>query len=195
MGHPPAATEPHPDLVRYAVHVGNKSPCAKSKRGVVAFTSDSWTSQPFVIVGEGFNGPPRGFTCGGDDACRASCAKYCVHAELRALWSAHDAFTFAGHATNKAVHLVHVKVVEGELVAGGGPSCWQCSRQLLDMGAAGIWLFEAPMQNVAEHGGMHPPIAEVQMGPGRWRYYDALGFHARTLDACGIRATMPAVAP
>src|SRR5690606_17136333 len=71
-----AVTPPTALIVRTLVRMGQLSPCAKSKRGVVIADERMTT-----IVANAFNGPPPPFTCGGDDACRAACNKICVHAE------------------------------------------------------------------------------------------------------------------
>jgi deoxycytidylate deaminase len=87
-----------------------------------------------------------------------SCSKRCVHAEMRAI-----------RTNARGADVVHVKIDEhGELVAGGGPSCWQCSREILDAGCKGAWLYE-------------------QSQPGDcWRYYTAADFHRTTMLACDI---------
>jgi hypothetical protein len=70
----------------------------------------------------------------------------------------------------KDCELVHVKVVDGLVVAGGGPSCWQCSRLALEVAVAAVWLYE------------------IDNGP-RWRRYTAEEFHRATLVACGLPTT------
>lgn len=93
-------------------------------------------------------------------SCRATNAKRCVHAEMRAVREA---------GRGRGGDIVHVKVVErGELVAGGGPSCWQCSREILDAGFRGVWLYEK------------------SSGFDCWRYYTAVDFHRATMLTCGI---------
>lgn len=154
-----------------------QSPCKKSNRGVVLYNPelhDHWEKGYIatvserdrqVIAGVGWNGPPKHFLCDGSPECKANCGKFCVHAEVRAIRAAgilddvHD------------LVLVHVKVsVLGIVVAGGPPSCWQCSREILDVGLRGVWLYE--------QGGID--------GVDAWRYYTAHDFHAATLTNCGI---------
>jgi len=154
-----------------------ESPCQKSKRGVALFNRE--TADLIVrnggmyrtmIAGTGFNGPPPGFICDGSEACRADCGKFCVHAEVRGIRAA-GILDDVGD-----LELVHVKVVGGLVVDSGPPSCWQCSREVLDVGLRGVWLFEQPVDRTA--------------APG-WRYYTAHDFHCATLMHCGI-AGVPA---
>lgn len=151
--------------VEIAIEEARKSPCAKSKRGAVAF-SDDGSRAGRLLFGVGCNGPALG-GCDGSEACKASCGKRCVHAEARAIRGAAGA----------TCDVVHVKIDErGELAAGGGPSCWQCSRDILDAGISGVWLYE-------RHGGND---GELFLVVDRWRYYTAAEFHRLTMAACGI---------
>ena len=98
------------------------------------------------------------------DACRQSCAKRCIHAESKALKLA----MVAEPDGSPDWAMIHVKIdADGNLVADGGPSCWQCSREILDAEIAGIWLFEARETD-------------------RWIFYDSLTFHRVTMAACNI---------
>ncbi len=137
------------------------SPCAKSKRGAVLFDPELErererleTEAPnvklgddnlfsnvanLIAIGDGFNGPPRGFTCDGSDECRRDCPKLCLHAEQRAI---HEATRATPHDNLTAYELVHVKVVDGKVVHGGTPSCWQCSRLVVESSLRGVWLYE-----------------------------------------------------
>jgi hypothetical protein len=188
-----------PDFaIRAAVEAGKRSPCAKSKRGAAVFNPED--PDPFVF-GVGWNAQPEPFACTGSEACRASCGKLCVHAEARAIRGLGSAIALA-----RRLELVHAKVVDGGLVGGGGPSCWQCSREVLDVGLAGVWLYEdvgaicdardeaGTICSSAEHThagdvtcaswrttGAHP-------NGGEWRRYTAEVFHRATLQACGIGA-------
>jgi hypothetical protein len=176
-----------------------QSPCAKSKRGVVLFNreksdqvADQWnepavTPQTYpilvneVIAGRGFNGQPLGFSCTGSSVCRRDCSKLCVHAEQRAIWSAGSLDDVVD------LELVHVKVDEtGVIVAGGNPSCWQCSRFVLDVGIRGVWLYEGVEIRYAEDGRMHPEITVEYVEPWTWRYYKAIDFHKHTLRNCNL---------
>jgi len=137
-----------------AVEAGSWSPCAKSKRGgAVWHRADGQVS-----LAAGHNEQPHGFKCDGSDECRSNCGKLCEHAEAAALRRFHG--TGIG-----ASDMLHAKVVDGELVASGPPSCWQCSRAILaDRRIGGVWLFH-------EDG---------------WRRYGATEFHRLTLETCGL---------
>lgn len=138
------------EAFRLAVETARKSPCAKSKRGVVVFGAC------VEFVAAGFNGPPPGFACDGSDACREACAKLCLHAEQRALSEA--------ASLHGLTDLLHVKVVNGESVPSGPPSCWQCSRAILDSDVQRVWLLH-------------------EDGP---RCYSPDEFHELTLRHCGL---------
>jgi hypothetical protein len=139
-----------------AIAAANEGSCGKSRRGVSAYREAGY---PYVVA-RGHNAPPPGFACDGSDACKAACAKVCIHAEQAVLDQ-----EFFGPRFAEPVYLVHVKTVDGELVTSGGPSCWQCSRAIVaDPRIAGIWLFH-------ETG---------------WRLYEPAEFHALTLLACGL---------
>lgn len=115
-----------------AILEARRSPCAKSQRGVVVFHPRCG------IFGRGHNGPPPGFRCDGSESCRAHCNKLCVHAEMVALLDASrdPLFKQVGHE----LELMHVKVVDGNPVVSGDPSCWQCSREILSYGIRRVWL-------------------------------------------------------
>ncbi len=115
------------EALQLAIDAALKSPCCKSKRGVVAWDARSASREKPVT---GFNGPPPGFACDGTDACRAACGKLCVHAEIRALMLAPKDFT----------DLLHVKVRAGAPVPSGAPSCPDCSKSILDRGFKRVWL-------------------------------------------------------
>jgi deoxycytidylate deaminase len=169
---------PHDIAIQVALDAAAESPCAKSRRGVAAFVEDAdrdWYDGR-RIVAVGHNGPPAPFMCDGTSACRADCGRRCVHAEMRALRQV------VQWPMPERVRLVHVKIDgRGELVAGPGPSCWQCSREVLDVGIAGVWLYEldarGPTTSAHVEGLIH--------GTG-WRFYSALDFHRATLEACEI---------
>lgn len=99
-----------------------------------------------------------------------------MHAEARAIRAASIRIQ-RGRAPD-TVELVHAKIgIDDRLVAGDGPSCWQCSKEILDAGISAVWLFEYD----ADH-----PAAAVITGKGRWRRYTALEFHAATCRACEV---------
>lgn len=158
-----------------------RSPCAKSKRGVVIFDPEEaerydthrslyegFFPRDSIIQATGYNGQPGAFTCTGSSACREACAKLCMHAEQRAIMTA-----FAAHGDCSHLELVHVKVVDGQVVAGGGPSCWQCSRMIVEVRLAGVWLFER--------------VEDDRGDFDAWRFYEAEEFHRATLRACEVR--------
>lgn len=119
------------------------SPCAKSKRAAVVF--DPLTQKQW---GVGYNTLPKSMVCDGSAACRRDCAKLCMHAESMAIHAALVHHTAAngvgpdGVGQLAGLHMLHVKVVDGVIVAGGPPSCWQCSREILEHDLAGMWLYE-----------------------------------------------------
>jgi deoxycytidylate deaminase len=117
------------EALNLAVFIGLQSPCAKSKRGAVIFHREKG------CLGTGFNAQPGPFVCNGSVACRAHCNKLCVHAEVAALHA-------ASRNQNSVVgaEIVHVKIVNATAVASGPPSCWQCSREVLESGIEWFWL-------------------------------------------------------
>jgi deoxycytidylate deaminase len=110
-----------------AVNMGSQSPCAKSKRGVVI-----WDPELFDILCANHNHPPSGFACDGSEACRQNCGKLCVHAEVAAIIDAKSGL--------HRCHMLHVKVVDGEAVPSGPPSCTDCSKAILAAGIKMMWL-------------------------------------------------------
>lgn len=94
-----------------------------------------------------------------------------IHAESRALGVARMTAYCDKHLLSNT-HMLHVKIVDGDVVPGGGPSCWQCSREVLDTDLGGVWLYEHDNR--------------VAGAPGLWRFYRAREFHLATLRACGI---------
>lgn len=112
--------------LRYAVKVAGRSPCAKSKRGVVVFNE-------YKILSLGYNTPTIG-VCRGTDECRMACPKICVHAEQTALLSA--AFEYGEQRATRPwdtspIELLHVKVTDNVPVPSGPPSCAECSKLIL----------------------------------------------------------------
>jgi deoxycytidylate deaminase len=138
--------EPPSHIIDLAVEVSVWSPC-RSKRGVVVFRGEN-------VVAHGYNYKPRGFECDGTDACKATCRDEAVHAEQQALLS-------SSPRQADGADLLHVKTVDGQLVASGGPSCVQCSKLALACGIAGVWLYLAT----------------------GWRRYDMQTFHRLSLEA------------
>ena len=118
---------PPSHVVEFAVEVSGWSPC-RSKRGVVIFSEGDGE-----VITHGYNYKPRGFDCDGSERCKATCRVEAVHAEQQAL--------LAGGRRVAGEEMLHVKTVDGQLVASGGPSCVQCSKLVLVCGIAGVWLF------------------------------------------------------
>lgn len=119
-----------------------KSPCAKSKRGAVIY--GTMHGDPISLpLSAAWNTPPSPFTCGGSDACRDACARICVHAERGALdrLLVHPSMSF-GTIDYASLDLVHAKVIGDQVVATGKPSCVSCSKEILSVGIAGVWLYE-----------------------------------------------------
>ncbi len=143
--------QPPKNFVELAITVAGCSPsrlsCAKSHRGVVIWRDG-------VILGTGRNAPPVPFRCTADDACRKVCNKVAVHAEERAIIRA--------RCSVRGAELLHVKVDRelGDIVASGPPSCWQCSRMILEAGIGRVWLF----------------------GDDGWRSWTGEEFHKATLE-------------
>lgn len=136
-------SQPPRHIIDLVVEVSQWSPC-RSKRGVALFRGDD-------AVTYGYNYKPRGFDCDGSEACKATCHMEAVHAEQQAL-------LLAGMRAS-GCDMLHVKTVDGRLVASGDPSCVQCSKLALAAGIAGVWLYH-------ESG---------------WRRYEASEFHRISL--------------
>lgn len=130
-------------IIHHAIGASTHSPC-RSKRGAVVFAGND-------ILSWGFNHKPKPFSCDGSAECKEHCRLDAVHAEQRAL-------LLAGFEAQGA-DVLHVKTVDGKLVASGGPSCLECSKLMLAAGIAGVWLYH-------------------ELG---WRRYLIEEFHALTL--------------
>jgi len=175
---------PPDHVIRHAVAIGAGSPCAKSKRGAAVFDPASG-----AVLGLGHNGQPAPLGCTGSVACREACGKLCVHAEVRAIRDALltcDVDDPDVTASLPGLELVHAKVVNGLLVPGGGPSCWQCSREVLDVRLAAVWLYEQPVVRFRPTQGFFPQEEVFPDGEPRWVRYTAEEFHRVTLAACGL---------
>ena len=166
--------EPPVGIVATAVAAGAASPCAKSKRGVVIWARNREHSPlkgaciegtMYAIQASAHNARPDG-PCDGSDACRRDCGKVAVHAEQAAILKCTDWFR-NGNRKQDVVEMLHVKVVDGQAVPGGPPSCWQCSRIILAAKVDYMWLLED--------------------GRG-WVRRTAQQFHRETLRNCGLHA-------
>ena len=148
-------------IINFAVQAGRQSPCCKSQRGVVIYNHDNGVVN-YVM---GWNHPPEPFTCTGTESCKKNCGKICVHAEQHAILNClekakrqHTAINIVG------AEMLHIKVVDGEGVSGGPPSCPDCSKLILEAGIAYMWLWETD----------------------GWKRYTAEEFHRITLQNCGM---------
>lgn len=149
------------------------SPCAKSKRAAIVYdpvTRKQW--------GCGYNTLPKPMACDGSEACRRDCAKICLHAESMAIQAALVHHTAANGAGPDGVgqlaglEMLHVKVVDGQVVPGGPPSCWQCSREILEHELAGFWLYErADALGCCETPNCITKPTHVETFYGRWRWF------------------------
>lgn len=145
-------TEPviPPHVLEVARARAAQSPCAKSKRGAVIFDPADWS-----ILAHANNHLPGGRPCalavaiedrdranpratfGDAEACRQACGVRCVHAEARAILDVRP------RMRGIALEILHVKVVEGVVVASGAPSCVPCAALILEAGLAACWLLHA----------------------------------------------------
>jgi deoxycytidylate deaminase len=149
-----------------AVEAAGWSGCQKSQRGVVI-----WQRKGGVLS-VGYNSPVMG-KCDGSAACRRDCAKLCVHAEQHALQEA------AKYGKGvRGAEMLHVKVVNGQAVVSGPPSCWQCSRSICQSNLAAMWL-----------------LHEGADGDPQLVRYDTMEFHRLTLEQCGIHPYSDAPEP
>lgn len=188
-------TAPADWAVGLALELATRSPC-RSKRGAVTyFLAPATVGSVIVgakleIVGTGYNGPPAPFGCPGRARCAGNCGQRSVHAEVRALRTPPP--------YGVTVDLVHVeRAADGGVVACDGPSCWQCAREIVDVGFVdGVWLFEARRctcgygDRVGPHA-MHCRIRPIddrgEWDPGpHWLRYTAEEFYWVTLDRCGV---------
>ncbi len=124
-----ATTEPDRNIppqgaIEFAIQMSAFSPC-QSKRGASIF---AWHAGSVRILGLGYNHKSK-FECDGSDTCKATCRIDAIHAEQMALINAAKAGFIVG------MEALHVKTVNGLLVASGGPSCVECSKL---MRASGI---------------------------------------------------------
>lgn len=136
-----------------AVEAAKNSKC-KSQRGVVIWHRDEG------LMSMGWNAPPKPYICDGSDACRKNCAKTAVHAEQAALLRfKHDTIKI------EDCEMIHVKIIDGQAVTSDKPSCWQCSKLILESGIKTMWLFR-------EEG---------------FTRYSAEDFHEQTLANCDLK--------
>lgn len=119
--------------LEHAIYAATQSTCAKSKRGVAIFEFGNVRFQEVVMAN---NSPPKPFICTGTEKCKESCGKVAIHAEERAIMRslrkhANNSYDdFAWQSDEK--DMVHIKVIDGKPVASTRPSCWMCSRKLVE---------------------------------------------------------------
>jgi deoxycytidylate deaminase len=133
-----------------AIGAARGSTCAKDQRGAAV-----WHHNYGHMVAAS-NGPPTPFVCDGSSQCAKACGKLAVHAEERAL------LAYMRGAGGMAVHdmqVLHIRVVGGEPVTSGTPSCITCSRTMLEAGVSWVWLWH----------------------DAGWTGYSAADFHAASL--------------
>jgi deoxycytidylate deaminase len=184
--------EPPVWAVEAAEDAASHSPCQKRKVGIAIYRCvrqlDGAREVALETPATGYNGPPWTWSgderiagvCDGSEACRRDCARRCVHAEPRAIDEALIGRTHRPHL----LRMVHVKLANGRITPCDGPSCVECSKQILDRGIGGIWLFEAGfVRDVDQETG--------RSGPARWHYYTARDFHEATLVRLGIHRPPP----
>lgn len=129
-------------MVDYAREIAMQSGCMTSQRGAVV-----WPMPPYplrhpldpsrLLLARGTNHQPAPHRCDGSQECQDACSKLCVHAESAALRALGQGWSGLG-----GLHMLHVKInFDGTLAPKGEPSCWQCSRELLDSKViAYMWL-------------------------------------------------------
>lgn len=145
-----AALVPFREAVAAAIDAARASTCAKDQRGAAFWHHN------YGCLTAASNGPPVPFACDGSEACRSACGKLAVHAEVRAMLG------YLRRAEGLAVRdmqVLHIRVVNGEPVTSGPPSCITCSRDMLEAGISWVWLWR-------ESG---------------WTAYGAAEFHALSL--------------
>ena len=131
----PVITEGPPQgVIEAAIQMSTFSPC-RSKRGAVVF-SDAAVAGVVSILGRGYNHKSK-FECDGSPTCKATCRVDAIHAEQMALINA------AKTGIRPYMDALHVKTVDGVLVASGGPSCVECSKLLRASGINTVWLYHA----------------------------------------------------
>jgi deoxycytidylate deaminase len=133
-----------PHVIDRALREASHSSCKKSKRGCAIFIQRK--SGAIVIAGMGHNDPPPGDRCDGSKACRETCRKRCVHAELDAVLDMLNLRMLNLRVIapyDSLPELVHVELNDKEhLVAGGPPSCWPCANLIVHAGIHAVWLYE-----------------------------------------------------
>src|SRR5574338_69495 len=141
-------------ILYHMIRIGSNGPCEKSKR-----VSAIYTNNDFVIA---VNSPPYPYKCSKDEKCKKDCNQICVHAEESAIMEALYKFKDKSDIINSTC--VHLKIIDGQPVTSGNPSCIYCSRKLLHSGVQYMWLWQ-------ETG---------------WKRWTTLDFHRETIANLGL---------
>lgn len=167
---------PPESAVALALMSARRATC-RNKRGVVVYRLEE--NGIVTVHGSGWNGPPEALPCPGREVCAGTCGQRAVHAEMRALRQVTE-------RSGAKFELLHVELAGGGGVAPcDGPACWQCSREILDVGfIAGVWLYEetGPLLKARDDRG----AVAGTMRAATWRRYTAEEFHRVTLQRCGM---------
>lgn len=172
------------DISTVVVRSARASGCYKSRRGVVI--AGFGPKDP--ILATGTNAPPGHLLCRRTPGCKATCRRFCNHAEQNALieWAGVLA---RNRERLEKISLFHGKVNDdGKLVPTGGPSCLPCATHLLNClqygptkGPSSIWLFQ--------HASEAPEGAAIAAEPywaaesGAWVEWDTEAFYWATVDS------------
>ena len=150
-----ASQAPPQVAISAAVVMARLSACHKSQRGASLYYV---RNGDVLITGRGYNRLPMSLDCVGDARCQKLCGRACLHAESVAIKGALINFP----TVHRASYVVHIKVVDGEPVTSGPPSCWQCAREVAEY-TAGCWLLH----------------------DGGWRLYTSEEFYRLSLPKIG----------
>lgn len=149
--------------MRLALAEAAKSPC-RSRRGAVLFWSgdDRTCFDEPLVLGSGFNGPPRGVYCDGSADCKAVCSRTAIHAEQAALLARARGREL--RMPGAIIEMLHVKRGFSTSIPcfSPVPSCLECSKLMLAAGVDFMWLYAAT----------------------GWTRWPMAAFHAATLSAC-----------
>ncbi|MEK6955772.1 MAG: hypothetical protein AABW52_03870 [Nanoarchaeota archaeon] len=107
--------------IKFAAEQARDSRCSKSNRGVV-IVKDRF------LIGKGTNNPPGNLECA-TERCYPICNEYTIHAEQNAIT---DAMRNGDYQRLEGSRMYHVKARLGYIENSGGPSCVQCSKQVLE---------------------------------------------------------------
>jgi hypothetical protein len=157
---------------------GTRSPCKKSRRGVVICSYASLSAYP-TWYAIGTNGPPDG-RCRETQLCRDNCRRVCTHAEIAALRKL---------PTDKRQGdvLYHVKVDDhGAMVPTGGPSCVECATALQSSPVVEVWLYQRLDGVPPELNRVPARDAPVPPNVAAWVEWPMARFYQATMEANGL---------